>query len=268
MFPEFPGANGNLTPKTARSMNAKPLLSSTMTIGFLIGVAAKLLKLDISQEEGQQLVDSSILLYTVGAGMIAELIAMWRRITATKFDIDWWKSPAFYAVAMAGVMSVFQAIGVNWEGLEDAPNKIQVVVGTAGSLIGSILMIIGRFRASRPIAVQLPNNKGFFDMGPIKTWFTKSATKPIVEFIQRSMDEISKLDGKPGLSAADFREVMKHVKEAHTLFKKEDKAGKFNYVRNFIVSQFGDKITTWLVAELVVWGSVEIAKLTNALPKV
>lgn len=84
-----------------------------------------------------------------------------------------------------------------------------------------------------------------------------SILSPIAEFLRSSFLYLSKLDGKAGLTVADFEVVLGWVKQASYSYTTNEV--KADMVKNLLVSTFGAKVPTWLV-DVMVWLAYAYAK--------
>lgn len=131
-------------------MFKNPFQSATL-IGAIIALLSRFLNAEMSANEGAGLVHESTALWPVLVGIFADLKVALSRIQATQFNVTFYKSQVFWAGLVAAAMSVMQLLGVDWTGLEDLPNKIAAAIGGIGAIVGSIMVFVGRARASKQI---------------------------------------------------------------------------------------------------------------------
>lgn len=84
-----------------------------------------------------------------------------------------------------------------------------------------------------------------------------SILSPVAGFLRSSFLYLSKLDGKEGLTVADFEVVLGWVKQASYNYTTNEV--KADMVKNLLVSTFGSKVPTWLV-DVMVWLAYAYAK--------
>lgn len=80
---------------------------------------------------------------------------------------------------------------------------------------------------------------------------------PVASFLQASFLRLSALDGKAGLTLADFQVVLGWVTRASDTLT--DNAGKAAMVKDLITSNFGSKVPSWLI-DVLVWIAYAYAK--------
>jgi hypothetical protein len=247
-------------------MRTKPLLQSKTIYGALLAIASKFTMFKVSNGEAQDLVTQVTVLAPLLAGLYADGAAMYKRVRATKFNISWYKSGVFWAAIVSAFMGVLQAVGVDWSGLEQTPEKLGAVFGAAGTLLSTVLMIWGRSSASKAIGLPPPQDLGIMP-GWLSSGWDKLARPFIVAFVQNLVLRISRLDGKPGLTIADLEKLTAWMKDAAK--KWQDNNAKFTYVKELLGREFGSRLSlsgavSVLDVVIVLWHAV--LKLQNKLP--
>lgn len=83
---------------------------------------------------------------------------------------------------------------------------------------------------------------------------------PVQAFLEQAFLEVSKADGKPGLSLADLQVVLNKVEAARYQFTEEG-AGRLRaeFVRTAMERLFPGKFAPWLV-DVLVWLAYALAK--------
>lgn len=131
----------------------KPILQSMTIWGVLISLVARFAKIEISGDEAGDLLSHATAAWPAIVGLFADFTAGIKRIGATRFNLNFWQSPLFWSALVAGIMGVLQTVGVDWSGLETLPQQTAGVVTAIGGILGPIIMLIGRAKASKPIGV-------------------------------------------------------------------------------------------------------------------
>jgi hypothetical protein len=131
----------------------KPILQSMTIWGVLISLIARFAKIEISGDEAGGILSQATAAWPALVGVFADVTAAAKRIGATKFNLDFWRSPVFWSALVAGIMGVLQSVGVDWSGLETLPDKIGGAVATIGGILGPIIMLIGRAKAKKQIGI-------------------------------------------------------------------------------------------------------------------
>jgi hypothetical protein len=132
----------------------KNLLKSKTVIGAIITLVSRFIGAGIDQNEGTVLAESGFAMWPLLLGIFADFKVMVERIRATNFNLKYFQSPVFRTAVFGFIMVVMQGMGVDWSGLETLPQKIEAVIATGGSLVGFVMVLIGRAKASKEL--QLP----------------------------------------------------------------------------------------------------------------
>jgi hypothetical protein len=130
----------------------KRLLTSTTVIGVLVALFGKVLGLEVSKGEVVTLIDQIQIIWPVLVGIGADLVAFWGRVSATRFDVSWYKSKTFWAGIISAVATTAAALGVDLTGLQPIIDKSVATWPAVVAIFGSVLTIIGRFKAKKRIA--------------------------------------------------------------------------------------------------------------------
>jgi len=152
----MPG-RGRARPKPLKTMNTKPLLQSSVIWGAGIAIISRLVGISMVGGEAQELADNLTSTLPLLAGLGADAAAAVERVRATQFDVHWYRSKVFWAAILSGLMGVLQAAGVDWQGLEEVPDRVAGAVTAVGGLVGAVVMLIGRARASKKIVITQPD---------------------------------------------------------------------------------------------------------------
>jgi uncharacterized membrane protein len=149
----------------------KSILQSMTIWGAIIALISRFVGLEISAGEANDIITEAASGWPMIAGLFADVTAAAKRIGATKFDRHWYQSPVFWSALVAGIMGVLQSIGVNWAGLETLPQQVGGVVVAIGGILGPIIMLIGRARASKVVGPPGANTKlGIVNVSKIPWW--------------------------------------------------------------------------------------------------
>jgi hypothetical protein len=135
------------------NIDMKSILSSMTIWGVLISLVARFFKIELTAGDGATLASQATEAWPVLVGVLADIAVAWKRVLATKFNVGWYASHTFWAAVVGGVMSALQAAGTDWQGLEGLPEKLTAAVAAGGGLVGLILQLVGRARASAPLGV-------------------------------------------------------------------------------------------------------------------
>jgi len=127
----------------------KSILQSMTVWGAIIALISRFVGIELSAGEAGDIITDATAAWPMIAGLFADVTAAAKRIGATKFDRQWYQSPVFWSALVAGIMGVLQSMGVNWDGLETLPTKVGGAVVAIGGILGPIIMLIGRARASK-----------------------------------------------------------------------------------------------------------------------
>lgn len=268
-LPDFPGARD-------ADRRTKPLLKSMTIYGALLAVISRFTVFKVSPGEGQDLLTQAAAFGPLLAGLFGDLTAMVKRVRATKFNVDWYRSGVFWAAVFSGAMGALQAAGVDWSGLEATPDKVRAVGGTGGTFLAAILVIWGRSRASTPIGLPPPQDaQPLGIMPPAAAWMADSwdrlanvLTRPIITSFIRSLTlKLSRLDGKEGLTLDDLARLKELMVEAARRW--QDNADKYKFVKEEAIRLFGGKLNLGSVIPvldivLVLWHAA--LKMQNVLP--
>ena len=141
-------------PLRAKPIKMKNLLKSKTVIGAIITLVSRFIGAGIDQNEGTVLAESGFAMWPLLLGIFADFKVMVERIRATNFNLKYFQSPVFRTAVFGFIMVVMQGMGVDWSGLETLPQKIEAVIATGGSLVGFVMVLIGRAKASKEL--QLP----------------------------------------------------------------------------------------------------------------
>ncbi len=129
----------------------KDVLSSLTIIGALVALFSKFLGVEITEAEANDILARVQTLWPLLLGILADLYAAWQRIKTTRFDVRWWSSKVFWAGLFSAAMTVAAAVGIDVESLQPVIEKSLSTWPAIAALLGSVLVIVGRFRASRRI---------------------------------------------------------------------------------------------------------------------
>lgn len=141
-------------PLRANPIKMKNLFKSKTVIGAIITLVSRFIGTGIDQNEGTWLAESGFAMWPLLLGIFADFKVMVERIRATNFNLKYFQSPVFRTAVFGFIMVVMQGMGVDWSGLETLPQKIEAIIATGGSLVGFIMVLIGRAKASKEL--QLP----------------------------------------------------------------------------------------------------------------
>jgi hypothetical protein len=135
------------------NIRMKSILSSMTIWGVLISLVARFFKVELTTGDGATLATQATEAWPVLVGVFADVTVAWKRVLATKFNVDWYASPTFWAAIVGGVMTALQAAGTDWQGLEGLPEKVAASVAAGGGLVGLILQLVGRAKATAPLGI-------------------------------------------------------------------------------------------------------------------
>lgn len=249
-------------------VQVKGVLQSVTLWGVLLALASRLAGVEMTVEDGQALTGQAMAAWPLLLALVADLKVAWGRVAATSFDKAWWRSGNFWAVCVGAVMSVLAALGVNWKGLEELPEKITAVSMVVLSLVGAVLQWVGRARASKQIQVGGEAVLGItafgFDfnalLSPVKTAFGR--------YFRSKIHKLGELDGKPGFSYGDVQVMIGWVVAAQGAGGSGRE--KHERVLKNVLARFGEAgtaaVAAW-AAPLVVNYVYELASHTGILKK-
>jgi hypothetical protein len=135
------------------NIRMKSIFSSMTIWGFLIALVSRFVGHEIAVGQATDLVAQATEAWPLLVGVGADLVVAWRRVTATKFDVGRFASPAFWAALVGGVMAALQAVEVDWSGLEDLPDKVGIALASIGGFVGLVFQIAGPARATQPLGL-------------------------------------------------------------------------------------------------------------------
>lgn len=139
--------------KTQQPAVMKGLFTSTTIIGVLVALFSKVIGIEVSHGEAADIFAQGKALWPVLVGIGADLAAAWYRLKATNFQTPAWQSRTFWAGVISGVMSLTSAFGLDLTGLQAILDQGLAAWPAISAFIGSVMIIVGRSRATKRIAV-------------------------------------------------------------------------------------------------------------------
>ena len=138
-------------PLKAKPIDMKNILSSKTLWGAVISLVSRFTQSHLDQDESTWLAENSFAMWPLILGILADFRVAIVRIKAVNFNIAYFKSPIFRTAVFGFIMVVLQGLGVNWEGLETLPQKLEAFISLAGSVGGFILVLVGRAKAYKEL---------------------------------------------------------------------------------------------------------------------
>lgn len=121
--------------------------------GMFISLVSRFLQSDLTQDEGTIIAEKGFAMWPLLLGIFADLKVGMERIKATNFNLRYFQSPVFRSAVFGFIMVVLQGMGVNWDGIEHLPEKIEAALSVGGSLFGFILVLVGRAKANKALTL-------------------------------------------------------------------------------------------------------------------
>lgn len=131
----------------------KGLFSSTTILGVFIALFSKIVGIEVSHGEAADIFAQGKALWPVLVGIAADLAAFWYRVKATNFTSPPWQSRTFWAGIISGSMTLTAAFGLDLTGMQSIFERGLAAWPAISALVGSVMIIVGRWRATRKIAV-------------------------------------------------------------------------------------------------------------------
>lgn len=135
------------------NLRMKSIFKSKFVWGSIISMLSRLFQMKMTPGEGGDFYSLLVDAWPAFVGAFADLSAVWGRITATRFNLGALKSPTFWKITIGAVMSVLGALGVDWTGLAESPEKIAAAIASLGTIIGTITQYVGRATAAQPLGL-------------------------------------------------------------------------------------------------------------------
>lgn len=201
------------------NIRMKSILSSMTIWGVLISLVARFFKVELTAGDGATLATQATEAWPVLVGVFADVTVAWKRLLATKFNVGWYASPTFWAAIVGGLMTALEAAGTDWQGLEGLPEKVAASVAAGGGLVGLILQLVGRAKATAPLGI-IGENENHVPLAAIaKLPVSGSVSIPtwavlILKMIPWRVLFAYVLQKWLGITPAQFEEIIKTVQLA------------------------------------------------------